>query len=261
MVLASKQTSEAALGCQTASTLQHWLMASCFRMGCNVRLTVLGHISVHDCPRSSYLRMSTANGFGIRSNVEGRKICRQHGERRRDNKVVMAASRLQMEPASRARLENELTQFAAQKLTPGRLLGDSQGAAPHGQSEPLEQPRLANNQAVSLSRSGNRAVAADQADADVRRCSRQQFRGGVAEAALIEDEEVEAGEVRCNEGELLTQRSLRQAQCSRDGEPAGFDVEEHEGAVVAPAGEIEAGNQLQTRQTHKTSARHRDVGR
>ena len=93
----------------------------------------------------------------------------------------MAASGLHSEPASCARLENELTQFAAQKLTPGRLLGDSQGAAPHGQSEPLDQPRLANNQAVSLSRSGNRAVAADQADADVRRRFRQQFCRGVAE--------------------------------------------------------------------------------
>src|SRR5215208_4012050 len=38
----------AALGCQTASTSQHWLMVSCFRMGCNVQLTVLGHMSVHD---------------------------------------------------------------------------------------------------------------------------------------------------------------------------------------------------------------------
>ena len=29
---------------------------------------------------------------------------------------------------------------------------------------------------------------------------------------------------------------------ARDGEPVGFDVEDHEGAVVAPAGEIEAGD-------------------
>src|SRR5215204_168372 len=93
MVLASRQTSEAALGCQTASTSQHWLMVSCFQMGCNVRLTVLGHISVHDCPRSSYHRMSMANGFGVRSNVGGREIRRQHGERRRDHEVVVAASR------------------------------------------------------------------------------------------------------------------------------------------------------------------------
>src|SRR5215208_2256733 len=105
MVLASRQTSEAAFGCQTASTSQHWLMVSCFRMGCNVRLTMLGHISVHDCPRSSYHRMSTV---GIRSNVEGREIRRQHGERSCHNEVVMAASRLQSEPASRARLEDEL---------------------------------------------------------------------------------------------------------------------------------------------------------
>ena len=71
----------------------------------------------------------------------------------------------------------------------------------------------------------------------------QQFRSGVAEAALIEDEEVEAGEVRCDQGELLAQRSLRQAQRRADGEPAGLDVEEHERAVVAPAGEIETGNE------------------
>ena len=97
MVLASKQTSEAALGCQTASTWQHWLMVSCFRMECNVQLTVLGHMSVHDGPRSSYYRMSTANGFGIRSNVEGREICCQHRERSANDEVVMAASRLQSE--------------------------------------------------------------------------------------------------------------------------------------------------------------------
>ena len=87
----------------------------------------------------------------------------------------------------------------------------------------------------------------------MRRCLRQQFRSGVAEAALIEDEEVEPGEVRCDQGELLAQRRLRQAQRSRDGEPVRLDVEEHERAVVTPAGEIEAGNQLQMRQAHKTS--------
>src|SRR5829696_377163 len=97
MALASKQTSEAALGCQTASTWQHWLMVSCFRMECNVQLMVLGHMSVHDGPRSSYYRMSTANGFGIRSNVEGREICCQHRERSANDEVVMAASRLQSE--------------------------------------------------------------------------------------------------------------------------------------------------------------------
>ena len=86
------------------------------------------------------------------------------------------------------------------------------------------------------------SIAADQADADMRRCFRQQFRRGIAEAALIENEEVEAGEVRCDEGELLAQRNLRQAQRGRDGEPVSLDVEEHEGAVVATAGEIEAGD-------------------
>ena len=58
--------------------------------------------------------MSTANGFGVRSNVEGREIRRQHGERRRDHEVVVAASRLQAEPASRARLENELSKLFSQ---------------------------------------------------------------------------------------------------------------------------------------------------
>ena len=81
-----------------------------------------------------------------------------------------------------------------------------------------------------------------EADADVRRCFRQQFRGGIAEAALIEDEEVEPGEVRCDQGELLAQWRLRQAQCSADAKPVGLDVEEHERAVVASTGEIEAGN-------------------
>ena len=76
----------------------------------------------------------------------------------------------------------------------------------------------------------------------MRRCLWQQFRSGVAEAALIEDEEVEAGEVRCDQGELLAQRRLRQAQRSADGEPVGLDVEEHERAVVGPTGKIEAGD-------------------
>ena len=168
----------------------------------------------------------------------------------------MAASRLQAEPASRARLEDELSKLSAQQIAAGRMLRDSQSAAPHGGAEPLDQPRLADDQAVSLRRAGERAIAADQADADVRRCLRQQFGSGVAEAALIEDEEVEPGEVRCDQGELLAQRSLRQAQRRADGEPVGLDVEEHEGAVVATAGEIEAGNELQMRQAHKTSTAH-----
>ena len=98
----------------------------------------------------------------------------------------MAASGLHSELASCARLENELTQFAAQKLTPGRMLRDSQGAAPHGGAEPLDQPRLADDQAVSLRRAGERAITGNQADANVRRCLRQQLRSGVAQAALIE---------------------------------------------------------------------------
>ena len=49
----------------------------------------------------------------------------------------MAASRLQTELASRARLKDELSKLPAQKPA-GRLLGDSQGAAPHGGAEPLD---------------------------------------------------------------------------------------------------------------------------
>ena len=154
----------------------------------------------------------------------------------------MAASRLQSEPASRARLEKELSKLPAQEIAARRMLVDSQGAAPHCGAEPLDQPRLADDQAVSLRRAGERAIAADQADAEVRRCLRQQLRGGVAEAALIEDEEVEPGEVRCDQGELLAQRRLRQAQCSRDGEPADHTCKEHQRAKVAPTGKIETGN-------------------
>ena len=62
-----------------------------------------------------------------------------------DNEVVMAASRLQTELASRARLEDELSKLDAQKLAPGRMFRDSQGAAPHGCAEPLDQPRLPND--------------------------------------------------------------------------------------------------------------------
>ena len=45
-----------------------------------------------------------------------------------------------------------------------------------------------------------------------------------------------------DQAELLAQRSLRQAQRRADGEPVGLDVEEHEGAVVASTGKIEAGD-------------------
>ena len=80
----------------------------------------------------------------------------------------MGASRLQPEPASRSRLEDELSEFPAQKLAAGRMPGDSQGAAPHGGAEPLDQPRLPEDKAVSLHRAAEWAIAADQADADVR---------------------------------------------------------------------------------------------
>src|SRR4051794_17229878 len=98
----------------------------------------------------------------------------------------MAPSRLQPEPASRARLEDELSKLPAQKLAAGRMLRDSQGAAPHGGADPLDQPGLADDEAVARGGSGGRAIAADQADANVRRCFRQQLRSGVAKATLIE---------------------------------------------------------------------------
>ena len=125
---------------------------------------------------------------------------------------------------------------------PGARSATFKLAAPHGGAEPLDQPRLTDDQAVALHRAREWAIAAEQADAHVRRCFWQQFRGSIAEAALIEDEEVEPGEVWCNHCELLAQRSLRQAQCSRDGEPLRRGVEEQEGAVVTPAGEVEACN-------------------
>jgi hypothetical protein len=171
-----------------------------------------------------------------------RKIRCEHGERGRDDQVVMAARRLQSEAASRTRLEDELRKLPAQKLTPGRMVRDRQLSAPHGGAEPLDQARLANNQAVTVRRPSKRAIAANQADTDVRRCLWQQFCGSIAEAALIEDEEVEPREVWCDQGELLTQWRLRQAQCGGDGEPGSLDVEEHERAVVTSAGEVETGD-------------------
>src|SRR5215204_751274 len=118
----------------------------------------------------------------------------------------MAASRLQLEPASRARLEDELRKLSAQKLAAGRMLRDRQLSAPHDGAEPLDQPRFPDDQAVSLRRAGERAIAADEADAHVRRCLRQQLGSGVAKSTLIKDQDVEACEVRCDEGELLAQR-------------------------------------------------------
>ena len=92
MVFASKQTSEAALGCQTASTSQHWLMVSCFRMGCNVRLTVLGHISVHDYPRSSYHRMQQRTALVSEATWKASRGDPEHGDRRGDDEVVVAVA-------------------------------------------------------------------------------------------------------------------------------------------------------------------------
>ncbi len=62
----------------------------------------------------------------------------------------MAASRLQSEPASRARLERELSKLFAQEVPAGRMLVDVQLSTPHGGAEPLDQPRLTNDQPVSL---------------------------------------------------------------------------------------------------------------
>ena len=61
-----------------------------------------------------------------------------------------------------------------------------------------------------MCRPSKRAIAANQADTDVRRCLWQQFCGSIAEAALIEDEEVEPREVWCDQGELL-----RNGACGR----------------------------------------------
>ena len=71
---------------------------------------------------------------------------------------------------------------------PGALLYDSR-------AEPLDQPRLAYDQAVAVSRAGKRSITAHEAETDMRRCLRQQLRSDVAEAALIKDQEVEPTEV------------------------------------------------------------------
>ena len=104
----------------------------------------------------------------------------------------MAASRFQTDMASRARLQDELGKLFAQQLAAGGTLGDTQLSASRGSAEPLDQPRLANDQAVAACRADERAVAADEANTEVRRCLRQKLCGGIAEAALIEEEEVEA---------------------------------------------------------------------
>ena len=84
--------------------------------------------------------MSTANGFGIRSNVEGREIRRQHGERRRDDEVVMAASRLNPEPAACARLEHEAFKLVPQQLAARRMVRDRQFSAPICAALPSPRP-------------------------------------------------------------------------------------------------------------------------
>jgi hypothetical protein len=76
----------------------------------------------------------------------------------------------------------------------------------------------------------------------VRRRFRQQLDGGVAEAALIKDEEVEPGEVWSHQSELLAQRRLRQSQRGSDAQAVWLDIKEHKRAEVAAAGEIETGD-------------------
>ena len=92
--------------------------------------------------------MPACTNVGVMSPLAFAEIRCEYGERRRDDKVVMAASGLQTELASRSRLEGELSEFPAQEIAAGRLLGNSKGAAPHGGAEPLDQPRLASDQPV-----------------------------------------------------------------------------------------------------------------
>src|SRR5688500_3127483 len=85
-------------------------------------------------------------------------------------------------PPALGLLDAELSELFAQGIAAGRIPLDSQSAAPQGGAEPLGQPRLADDQTVSLRRAGERAIAADEADADMRRCFREKLRSGVAEA-------------------------------------------------------------------------------
>ena len=135
-----------------------------------------------------------------------RKIRCEHGERGRDDQVSSPRTP-PIGGGSRTRLEDELRNSRRRSSRPahGR---DRRLSAPHGGAEPLDQARLANNQAVTVRRPSKRAIAANQADTDVRRCLWQQFCGSIAEAALIQDEEVEPREVWCDKGELLTQWRL-----------------------------------------------------
>ena len=132
----------------------------------------------------------------------------------------MAASRLQPEPASRARLEDELSKLSAQQLAAGRMLRDSQGAAPHGGAEPLDQPRLPDDQAIAALPSGESAAIADRPK--TRRSS-----------------SATCGSIRAN---CWRNGACGRRSAARDGEPARLDVEEHERTVVTTAGEIEAGD-------------------
>ena len=109
----------------------------------------------------------------------------------------MAVSRLQLHLALCARLEDELSKLWRKSSRPGAC--STTVRAPLRMTVPSRWiSHDLPNQASPSSRTGERAIAADEADADVRRCLWQQLCSGVAEAALIEDQEVEPGEVRCD---------------------------------------------------------------
>ena len=160
---------------------------------------------------------------------------------RPDDGVIMAANRLQPEPALASWLDDELRSPRRSSSRPGARSATS-GAAPHdsraaGSATTCETTRRSPCAERASGRSpprGRRRRAAVFSAA---------ARRDVAEAALIQEEEVEAGKVRCDQGELLAQRNLRQTQRGADGEPDRRDVEQHERAVVASAGEIKTGDE------------------
>ena len=57
--------------------------------------------------------MPACTNVGVMSPLAVAEIRCEHGERRCDDEIVMAASRLQPELASRARLEDELRKLLA----------------------------------------------------------------------------------------------------------------------------------------------------
>jgi hypothetical protein len=189
-----------------------------------------------------FSRHGSAERLWFQSITAGRKIRGQHGECRRDDEIVMAAGRLQSEPAAHARLEDKLTQLAPQKFVAWSLLGDSQASTPHGGAKALDQPLLTDDEPVASGRASGQPIGADQTHTHMRRLARQQLDADVAKPTLIKGKKVETGKVWSDERELFAQGSLRQAQRCADCEAVWLDVEEHERAVVTAAGEIETGN-------------------